>query len=219
MLLLYVGIGVFHAHDRLVQQAASFTKAQIDRLLLVDELTNAAAPLLERLTGEGFQVLGASTAPVRPPGSWRHQEEVHEIVAPYLRELNLTDTQARYWFRFGRGGPRLTLALQRGYEPTRPVEPDQPQWLVAEVNADPARWRLHLVSLVWTSLFALLVLGGVLWVTRRATRILPMLATAAEKIGNFGVTEPLPVTKKIMLQPDATWPAMLSRSLPGLSMK
>ena len=33
------------------------------------------------------------------------------------------------------------------------------------------------------------------------------------------VMEPLPVTKKIMLEPDATCPAMLSKSLPGLSMK
>lgn len=48
--------------------------------------------------------------------------------------------------------------------------------------------------MLWTTLFALLVLAGVLWGTRRATRILPMLATAAEKIGSFGATEPLPVT-------------------------
>ena len=33
------------------------------------------------------------------------------------------------------------------------------------------------------------------------------------------VIEPLPVTKKITLEPEATWPATLSRSLPGLSMK
>ena len=33
------------------------------------------------------------------------------------------------------------------------------------------------------------------------------------------VIEPLPVVKKIRLQPAPTWPAMDSRSLPGLSMK
>jgi hypothetical protein len=33
------------------------------------------------------------------------------------------------------------------------------------------------------------------------------------------VIEPLPVVKRIMLQPEATWPAMLSRSLPGEFMK
>jgi len=36
--------------------------------------------------------------------------------------------------------------------------------------------------------------------------------------GKF-VTEPLPVTKKIALQPDATCPAIDSRSFPGESMK
>ena len=33
------------------------------------------------------------------------------------------------------------------------------------------------------------------------------------------VIEPLPVVKKMMFPPEAPYPATLSRSLPGLSMK
>lgn len=194
LVLFHVVSGGFHAHDALVQQAANFAKAQIDRVRLIDELTAADSELLARLSTDDFVLAGASTAPVQPARPWMHKEEVHQLVDPHLRKLGLTETQARFWFRFDRSGPRLVLALQRDLTQKPQQVADTPQWLVADVRAETASWRPHLVGLLRTTVFALVILAGVLWATRRATRILPLLATAAEKIGNFGATEPLPIT-------------------------
>lgn len=194
LVLFHVVSGGFHAHDALVQQAANFAKAQIDRVRLIDELTAADDGLLQRLSTDDFVLAGASTAPVQPARHWLHKEEVHQLVEPHLLRLGLTETQVRFWFRFDRGGPRLVLAIQRDITQKSQQAAQTPQWLVADVRAETASWRPHLVGLLRTTVFALVVLVGVLWATRRATRILPLLATAAEKIGNFGATEPLPIT-------------------------
>lgn len=194
LVLVHVVSGGFHAHDALVQQAANFAKAQIDRVLLIDKLVAADDELLQRLSTDDFVLGGVNTAPVQPAPHWLHREEVHQLVGPHLRQLGLTETQVRFWFQFDRGGPRLVLAVQRDLSDETPRALNTPQWLVANVRAETASWRPHLVGLLRTTLFALLVLAGVLWATRRATRILPLLATAAEKIGNFGATEPLPIT-------------------------
>lgn len=124
--LLHIGNGVFHAHDTLVQQSANYAMAQINRVRLVDELTAADPGMLQRLSSDDFRVAGANTAPTQPSKSWRHRDEVHRLVAPHLRKLGLTDTQARYWFRFERGGPRLELAIQRGHANTKALAAGEP---------------------------------------------------------------------------------------------
>lgn len=193
LVLLHVVSGALHAHDALIQQAAIFVKAQIDRVRLIDELTAADENLLQRLSSEDFVLTGANTTPVQPDRHWRLNDEVHQLVDPHLRKLNLTETQARFWFRFNRSEPRLVLSIRREFPKNLQTQIDEPQWLVADVRAEPASWRPHIIGLLRTTAFAMVVLAAVLWATRRVTRVLPLLATAAEKIGNFGATEPLPI--------------------------
>src|SRR5258706_499899 len=67
----------------------------------------------------------------------------------------------------------------------------------------PSRYRPAFTSISWL---------------RSLKRPLLVISLMVGTNGKF-VMEPLPVVNRMRLQPAPTWPAMLSRSLPGLSMK
>ena len=189
-LLLHVISGSYQAHQSLVNQATQLVLSIAERARVIDGLTADRADrtdAFEKISDASFSISLAAQPARLPEGerAWHSEALVRERAKIGLGELGFNPDDVIFSFIFKRGEPRLVLSL-----PASTVATDD--WLVVSASARPARWQRHAAGLIWTTLLALMILGLVLWATRRFTRFLPAFVSAAERVGSMAGTEYLP---------------------------
>ena len=171
-ILLHAASVLFYSHEKMVSEAGLFAMATAERTLTVRELLAADPGLRDVLSTPSFTLFEIGD-PVEPPRRvWPHSGEVRASLVEHLRSLGFAEAdQTRFWFSAAQGDLVLTLQLPHGGK-----------WMLVEARSVGGRGH-SVVVMFWTTLLTLLILGLVLWATRRFTRVLPSFVGAAERIG------------------------------------
>ncbi len=194
-LLLHGVFDINRRHDALITEVAGFTISAIDRARLLQHLALSEPELLSKLSTPDFR-LSLQDSPRLEQGlgrRWRHGAQVRALVEPYLRSIDVDPTSVSMAFLMHHGQPTLVLSLPYLAEKQESWTPAQ-QWLVNEVTVGPRPFQRRYNAFMSTTLLGLIILGLVLWATRRITRFLPGFVEAAESLGNLRGTHPMPVT-------------------------
>ncbi len=181
-LLLHVLTFYFYGHERMVQNARTFATGIADRALALDELLVTQPDLLPLLQYEGFTVQRVDRVPVRPDRHWPHNDEITSTVHQHLEARGVARVDDVAMWYLIRGGSRFVMffpSVQGGF-----LE------IVAATNVTRSGYGSSAGATV--SLFLLLVVGFVLYTTRRSTRQLSRFAVAAEQLGSGSAADPLP---------------------------
>jgi signal transduction histidine kinase len=179
MELIAYGIRV---HDESVSATGAYAASVVDRAVALDRLLGNAPPeeqqrLLAAASASDFQASLSSTEPELPPTTWRHADEITAELDAHMRKIGAADA-------------RVGLSEQRTV--TVVVPRSTHDYLV--VRAGGTAFATHARPAFVGTLTTLLVVGLVLWATRRTVRHLPRFAEAAEALGRNVAAPPLAET-------------------------
>jgi signal transduction histidine kinase len=158
-------------HDESVSNAGAYAVSVIDRAVALDRLLGSASPeeqqrLLAAASAPDFEVTLNSTAPALPEPTWRHADEIAAGLAEHLDTI---------------GATRVRVGLSSKAGVTVIVPRQTHDYLI--VRASGAGFAPRARPAFVGTLTTLIVVGLVLWATRRSTRHLPRFAEAAEALG------------------------------------
>ncbi len=185
--ILHLSGVYFYGHERMVANARTFAIGTAERGYALDELLGAQPELLPLLQYEGFQLARVADVPVGERRDWPHNNEVIDAVRTRLTELGLPRAdEVDLWYAVRRGPPRLQL-----YLPSR-----QGGWLEIVARTHVTQSSASRVGAFMTFLL-FLVIGIVLFVTRRSSRQLGRFVTAAENLGAASASTPEPLPESV----------------------
>lgn len=186
VLALHLGTFFFYAHEQSIAGARTYAKSIAERALTLQRVTDNNPDLLKHLNTPFLTVERAATLPSRNVEAyWPHAEDIRQPVLDHLSALGFSRVDdVQMWILMDRKRPTLTIVL-----PT-----DDDQWFSVEAVIDTRTWRSGASAVVWMTILSLVIIGGVLWGTRRITRRLPQFIEAAEQLGAHQAIEPLPET-------------------------
>ena len=181
VLTLHLGAFFFYAHEQTITGARTFGESLAERAVTLERLTAAEPELLTTISAGSLTVERSVAPPPPPERPWPHEAEIREPVLSRLAELGVV-------------GGRFHIRA-RGADMARPVMqlsvPARNGWFTLEAEANPRAWQSGAGAAAWMSLLSLMILGAVLWGTRRVTRRLPQFIEAAEHLGTEQRVTPL----------------------------
>ena len=173
----------FYGHDRLVQNARTFATGVASRTVTLDTVLTEHPELLAALQSEQLTLRYDPTPRVPPRHrEWSHNEEIAAAVRAHLAGQGYRPDEIGVWFTTERGRADLHLAMpagRGGYVNVRAAVSH-----AVFRPSSPAAWSM--------SFLALLLVGGLLFVTRRITAPMTRFADAAEHLGTTLTADPLP---------------------------
>jgi signal transduction histidine kinase len=169
-------------HDESVSATSAYAASVVDRAVALDRLLGDASPeeqqrLLAAASAPDFQASLSSTEPRLPQATWRHAEEIAAELEAHLTKI---------------GTPATRVALSEQRTVTVVVPRSVNDYLI--VRAGGTAFDAHARPAFVGTLTTLIVVGLVLWATRRSVRHLPRFAEAAEALGRNAAAPPLAET-------------------------
>jgi signal transduction histidine kinase len=158
-------------HDQTLAGARAYAVSVVDRALALDKLLVHASGeeqkrLIAAASGRDFQAAIRTAPPAMPAATWRHSDEIATDIAAHLQQVEAPGVRVAF-----SAEPALTVVVPRA----------SGDYLVVRAGGLglAAQTRPAFVGILTT----VLVVGLVLWGTRRSTRHLPRFAEAAEALG------------------------------------
>ena len=189
--LLYTARG---AQEQMLISARAFAISSVDRALAIGDVAAVDPEAALRLSTSSYQLSLHPEPEPRGRDAWPHSDEVRAATETILAEEGLLDAVHYFWFE---EPDRRRRRAERDTGEPRPgprfvvVVPAGDQWLSARADLRVLRTRNAPARSFGTTVFALLIIGLVLWLVRRATRWYPQFATAAERLGRGERQTPL----------------------------
>ncbi|NKC01492.1 MAG: HAMP domain-containing protein [Pseudomonadales bacterium] len=182
MLVLHVTGFYFYGHERLVGNARTYAVSMAQRLYEIDELLVEQPNLLSVLQTPGFSVRRAEHIELED-SNWPHLDELQQPVRDRLILLGLERVEEvvlSYSIRRGTGKMEIVMPSKLG------------DFLHASAVIKPGFNSRLSSGAAFSSLFLLLIVGVVLWLTKRQARQLERFVGAAELLADGRAGEPLP---------------------------
>ena len=178
MELIAYGVRV---HDESVSATGAYAASVVDRAVALDRLLGDASPeeqerLLAAASASDFHASLSSAEPKVPQTDWRHAGEISAELDAHLRKI---------------GAPDVRIGLSDQRTVTVVVPRSTHDYLI--VRAGGTALATHARPFVGT-VTTLIIVGLVLWATRRSVRHLPRFAEAAEALGRNAAAPPLAET-------------------------
>ena len=180
--LLHI-VGYFlYGHERMLEGARTFAMSTAERAYELDQVVTHQPELLPHFNTQWFTLAQIATPKLLSEQRWPHNEEVQAAVLARLQTLGL-ENDAAVQMAYS-GGPRGKFEIQFPAQSGGYVYAQASTLLANRSYASPAGLS--------TSLLFLVVVGAVLWVTRRVTKQLDRFSAAAVALGEGYESQTLP---------------------------